>query len=130
MRSVCVGMMLCLLKASVPLFTLIHAILQMVKGKENQTMLLQELRRTHALSSEEQELQKADREFVLALKRQRDQHRAQVTTDRRHAVKRSLNSQILSTFCLPLLRPPRRKQLELKWWAQSLNSCSTPCPRS
>ncbi|XP_040912924.1 cilia- and flagella-associated protein 91 [Toxotes jaculatrix] len=48
---------------------------EMFKGKENHLELIQELRTVHALQKEEQDLQKADKELVITLKKQRDKHR-------------------------------------------------------
>ncbi|XP_054471005.1 cilia- and flagella-associated protein 91 [Anoplopoma fimbria] len=48
---------------------------KMFKGKENHLELIRELRTTHALQGEEQELQKADKGLVMTLKKQRDKHR-------------------------------------------------------
>uniref|UniRef100_A0A8D3B493 Cilia- and flagella-associated protein 91 n=1 Tax=Scophthalmus maximus TaxID=52904 RepID=A0A8D3B493_SCOMX len=48
---------------------------EMFEGKENNLDLIQELRTVHALQREEQELQGADRRVVIALKKQRDDHR-------------------------------------------------------
>lgn len=45
---------------------------EMFKSKENHLDLIQELRTVHALQTEEQDLQKADKEFVMTLKKQRD----------------------------------------------------------
>ena len=53
-------------------------VVQMFKGKENYLDLIQELRTVHALQKEEQKLQKADKELVMNLKRQRDIHRQKV----------------------------------------------------
>lgn len=50
----------------------------MFKGKENHLELIQELRTVHALQKEEQELQRADKELIIALKKQRDEQRIQV----------------------------------------------------
>ncbi|XP_040004302.1 cilia- and flagella-associated protein 91 isoform X2 [Xiphias gladius] len=47
---------------------------EMFKGKENHLELIQELRTVHALQREEQELQKADKELLITLKKQRDQN--------------------------------------------------------
>uniref|UniRef100_A0A3P8ZHK7 Cilia- and flagella-associated protein 91 n=1 Tax=Esox lucius TaxID=8010 RepID=A0A3P8ZHK7_ESOLU len=47
---------------------------QMFEGKEKHLELIQELRTTHALQKEEQELQAADRQLTLALQRDREQH--------------------------------------------------------
>ncbi|XP_055727704.1 cilia- and flagella-associated protein 91 [Salvelinus fontinalis] len=47
---------------------------QMFEGKEKRLELIQELRTTHALQREEQELQRADTQHTLALQRQREQH--------------------------------------------------------
>ncbi|XP_049450725.1 cilia- and flagella-associated protein 91 [Epinephelus fuscoguttatus] len=47
---------------------------EMFKGKENYQELIQELRTVHALQSEEQELQKADKDLIMTLKKQRDEH--------------------------------------------------------
>lgn len=51
---------------------------QMFKGKENHQELIQELRTVHALQREEQELQRADKELVITLKKQRDEHQHKV----------------------------------------------------
>uniref|UniRef100_A0A3B4H0X4 Cilia- and flagella-associated protein 91 n=1 Tax=Pundamilia nyererei TaxID=303518 RepID=A0A3B4H0X4_9CICH len=45
---------------------------EMFKGKEKHQDLIQELRTVHALKREEQELQKADKEHVMMLNKQRD----------------------------------------------------------
>lgn len=47
---------------------------QMFEGKEKRLELIQELRTTHALQREVQELQRADTQLTLALQRQREQH--------------------------------------------------------
>ncbi|XP_059199054.1 cilia- and flagella-associated protein 91 [Centropristis striata] len=47
---------------------------KMFKGKENYLDLIQELRTVHALQKEEQELQKADKELTMSLKKQSDKH--------------------------------------------------------
>ncbi|XP_060786401.1 cilia- and flagella-associated protein 91-like [Neoarius graeffei] len=49
---------------------------QMLEGAEKQLELIQELRTTHALQLEEQELQRADKEVTLALRREKEQERA------------------------------------------------------
>uniref|UniRef100_A0A673XPH2 Cilia- and flagella-associated protein 91 n=1 Tax=Salmo trutta TaxID=8032 RepID=A0A673XPH2_SALTR len=46
----------------------------MFEGKEKRLELIQELRTTHALQREVQELQRADTQLTLALQRQREQH--------------------------------------------------------
>ncbi|XP_053185008.1 cilia- and flagella-associated protein 91 [Scomber japonicus] len=48
---------------------------EMFNGKENHLELIQELRTIHALQREEQDLHKANKELVLALKKERDKHR-------------------------------------------------------
>ncbi|KAM7380373.1 hypothetical protein PAMP_003675 [Pampus punctatissimus] len=48
---------------------------EMFNSKENHLELIQELRTVHALQKEEQELQKANKELVMTLKKQRDKHR-------------------------------------------------------
>lgn len=50
----------------------------MLQGIEDRMDLIQELQTVHALQREEQELQEADRDFVLSLKEQRDNARHQV----------------------------------------------------
>lgn len=50
----------------------------MLQGIEDHKDLIQELQTVHALQKEEQELQEADRDFVLSLKEQRDKARHQV----------------------------------------------------
>lgn len=60
------------------LFTFISAVLKMFKGKEKHQDLIQELRTVHALKREEQELQKADKEHVMMLNKQRDKRRLEV----------------------------------------------------
>lgn len=50
----------------------------MFKGKEKHQALIQELRTVHALKREEQELQKADKEHVMMLNKQRDKRRLEV----------------------------------------------------
>ncbi|XP_042351125.1 cilia- and flagella-associated protein 91 [Plectropomus leopardus] len=54
---------------------------EMFKGKENNLELIQELRTVHALQSEEQELQKSDKELVMSLKKQRDKCRHKTIQD-------------------------------------------------
>ncbi|XP_073329946.1 cilia- and flagella-associated protein 91 isoform X2 [Pagrus major] len=51
---------------------------EMFKGKENHQELIKELRTVHALQREEQELQSADKELIITLKKQRDkqQHKS------------------------------------------------------
>ncbi|XP_077473676.1 cilia- and flagella-associated protein 91 [Stigmatopora argus] len=46
---------------------------QIFTGKENHLDLIKELRMAHALRAEEQQMQKADKEMVMALKRERDE---------------------------------------------------------
>lgn len=60
------------------LFTFISAVLKMFKGKEKNQDLIRELRTIHALKREEQELQKADKEHVMMLNKQRDKRRLEV----------------------------------------------------
>lgn len=50
----------------------------MFKGKEKNQDLIRELRTIHALKREEQELQKADKEHVMMLNKQRDKRRLEV----------------------------------------------------
>lgn len=50
----------------------------MFKGKEDHLDLIRGLRTVHALQGEEQELQKADKLLIMALKKQRDNHRHKV----------------------------------------------------
>ncbi|TNN04295.1 hypothetical protein fugu_001324 [Takifugu bimaculatus] len=50
---------------------------EMLQGIEDRMDLIQELQTVHALQEEEQELQDADRDFVLSLKEQRDKARHQ-----------------------------------------------------
>ncbi|XP_041857489.1 cilia- and flagella-associated protein 91 [Melanotaenia boesemani] len=54
---------------------------EMFKAKENQQALIQELRTVHALQSEEQQLQKADKELVLTLEKQRNQQRLKISQE-------------------------------------------------
>ncbi|AWP02171.1 putative protein MAATS1 [Scophthalmus maximus] len=54
---------------------------EMFEGKENHLDLIQELRTVHALQREEQELQGADRRVVIALKKQRDDHRHEASQE-------------------------------------------------
>lgn len=56
----------------------------MFKGKENHLELIRELRKVHALQSEEQEVQKAEKERTMTLKKQRDQQMQQVKYIRSH----------------------------------------------
>ncbi|XP_023192298.1 cilia- and flagella-associated protein 91 [Xiphophorus maculatus] len=46
---------------------------EIFKGKENQLELIRELRKVHALQAREQNMQKAEKDFILMLKRERDQ---------------------------------------------------------
>uniref|UniRef100_A0A674MG13 Cilia- and flagella-associated protein 91 n=1 Tax=Takifugu rubripes TaxID=31033 RepID=A0A674MG13_TAKRU len=52
---------------------------EMLQGIEDRMDLIQELQTVHALQEEEQELQDADRDFVLSLKEQRDKARHQTS---------------------------------------------------
>ncbi|XP_037646327.1 cilia- and flagella-associated protein 91 isoform X1 [Sebastes umbrosus] len=54
---------------------------EMFKGKEDHLDLIRGLRTVHALQGEEQELQKADKLLVMALKKQRDNHRHKVSQE-------------------------------------------------
>ncbi|KAF5890355.1 protein MAATS1, partial [Clarias magur] len=47
---------------------------QMLEGMEKQQELVQEMRTTHGLQKEEQEVQRAERQVTLALQRQRETH--------------------------------------------------------
>ncbi|XP_062862513.1 cilia- and flagella-associated protein 91 isoform X2 [Trichomycterus rosablanca] len=47
---------------------------QMLEGREKRLELIQELRTTHTLQREEQELLRADKQVTLALQRQRENH--------------------------------------------------------
>lgn len=50
----------------------------MLEGIEKQLGLIQELRTTHALQWEEQEVQRADKQVTLALQRQKETHESKV----------------------------------------------------
>lgn len=50
---------------------------ELFKGKENHMDLIRELRTTHALQREEQELQKTEKDRILTLKKERDQQMRQ-----------------------------------------------------
>ncbi|XP_060786404.1 cilia- and flagella-associated protein 91-like isoform X2 [Neoarius graeffei] len=52
---------------------------QMLEGVEKQLELIQELRTTHALQQEEQELQRADKQVTLALRREREKHESRMS---------------------------------------------------
>ncbi|XP_041806115.1 cilia- and flagella-associated protein 91 [Chelmon rostratus] len=54
---------------------------EMFKGKENRLELIQELRTVHALQREEQELQNAEKELIMSLKKQRDNHRHETSQE-------------------------------------------------
>ena len=56
----------------------------MFEGKENYLDLIQELRTVNALQSEEQELQKAEKDHVLTLMTQRDISRHKVKHTQAH----------------------------------------------
>lgn len=102
----------------------------MFEGKENHLDLIQELRTVHALQREEQELQGADRRVVIALKKQRDDHRHEVE----HAQAFLQTLHMLQSHHPPSLslspRPLKRRPPGPEWWASSWKACSTPCPRS
>ncbi|XP_014858713.1 PREDICTED: protein MAATS1 isoform X2 [Poecilia mexicana] len=53
---------------------------EIFKGKENQLELIRELRKVHALQAREQNLQKAEKDRILALKKLRDQQMEQAAT--------------------------------------------------
>nr|XP_004551433.1 cilia- and flagella-associated protein 91 [Maylandia zebra] len=57
---------------------------EMFKGKEKHQDLIQELRTVHALKREEQELQKADKEHVMMLNKQRDKRRLEIFQQEAH----------------------------------------------
>ncbi|KAM4730704.1 cilia- and flagella-associated protein 91 [Anableps anableps] len=46
---------------------------EMFKDKENHLELIREIRKVHALQTKEQELQKAEKEYIVSLKRERNQ---------------------------------------------------------
>lgn len=50
----------------------------MLKGMKNQMELIQELKTVNALQKEEKELQKADKELVMTMRRQREKARHEV----------------------------------------------------
>lgn len=52
--------------------------MQIFTGKENHLDLIKEMRTAHALRAEEQQMQKADKEMVMALKEERDKLRLKV----------------------------------------------------
>ncbi|XP_070832333.1 cilia- and flagella-associated protein 91 [Chaetodon trifascialis] len=54
---------------------------EMFKGKENHLELIQELRTVHAPQREEQELQKAEKELIMSLKKQRDKNRHKISQE-------------------------------------------------
>lgn len=57
---------------------------EMFKGKEKHQDLIRELRTVHALKREEQELQKADKEHVMMLNKQRDKRRLEIFQQEAH----------------------------------------------
>ncbi|XP_026867669.2 cilia- and flagella-associated protein 91 isoform X1 [Electrophorus electricus] len=52
---------------------------QMLEGRAKRLELIQELRTTHALQREEQELQRADKQVTLALQRERELHSTKIS---------------------------------------------------
>ncbi|KAM7407243.1 hypothetical protein PAMA_003122 [Pampus argenteus] len=54
---------------------------EMFTSKENHLELIQELKTDHALQKEEQEMQKANKDLVMTLKKQRDKHRHKTSQD-------------------------------------------------
>ncbi|XP_043986908.1 cilia- and flagella-associated protein 91 isoform X2 [Gambusia affinis] len=53
---------------------------EIFKGKENQLELIRELRKVHALQARGQQLQKAEKDHILMLKRERDQQMEKAAT--------------------------------------------------
>lgn len=49
-----------------------------MKGKENHLDLIGELKTVHALQSEEQNLQRAEKDRIMNLRREKDQERRRV----------------------------------------------------
>lgn len=92
---------------------LFHA--QMFKGKENRLELIQELRTVHALQREEQELQNAEKELIMSLKKQRDNHRHEVKPKDIFIYKIVPTRNSLITPCFSPPRPLKRKRLRPKW---------------
>lgn len=78
-------------------------VVQMFKGKENYQELIQELRTVHALQSEEQELQKADKDLIMTLKKQRDEHTHKVKHRGIHTQYKLHKHQTISSRLLSIL---------------------------
>ncbi|KAK5602820.1 hypothetical protein CRENBAI_025092 [Crenichthys baileyi] len=78
---------------------------EMFKNKENQLELIRELRNIHALQSQEQQLQKADKELIMTLKMQRGQqmHKASQEEARQASVVGEELAQLFDTFSKELV---------------------------
>uniref|UniRef100_A0A3Q4GYR1 Cilia- and flagella-associated protein 91 n=1 Tax=Neolamprologus brichardi TaxID=32507 RepID=A0A3Q4GYR1_NEOBR len=76
---------------------------EMFKGKEKHQDLIQELRTVHALKREEQELQKADKEHVMMLNKQRDKRRLEQEAHQAGVVGAELE-QVFDTLSKELIR--------------------------
>uniref|UniRef100_A0A3Q2PQ84 Cilia- and flagella-associated protein 91 n=1 Tax=Fundulus heteroclitus TaxID=8078 RepID=A0A3Q2PQ84_FUNHE len=86
---------------------------QMFKGKENNLELIRELRKVHALQSEEQQAQKADKAFIMTLKKERDQQMQQASQEeaRQAAVVGRDLAQLFDTLSKELVRLQEERRI-------------------
>ncbi|KAM4561423.1 cilia- and flagella-associated protein 91 [Fundulus diaphanus] len=86
---------------------------QMFKGKENHLELIGELRKVHALQSEEQQAQKADKAFIMTLKKERDQqmHQAAQEEARQAAVVGRDLAQLFDTLSKELVHLQEERRI-------------------
>lgn len=89
--------------------------MQKFTGKEDHLELIYELRTVHALQREEQELQKADKDLVMTLKKHRDKEIERVRHKDVCTYKISQTPTNLITPLFSPLRPLRRRQLRPEW---------------
>lgn len=85
-----------------------YVLIQVYNGKENHLELIHELRTVHALQREEQELQKANKELVVTLKKDRDKHRQKVK-HKQTLIHSFSFTPAPNTFITHFLSPPRHR---------------------
>ncbi|XP_028249364.1 cilia- and flagella-associated protein 91 isoform X2 [Parambassis ranga] len=86
---------------------------ELFEGKEKYLDLIQELRTVHALQSEEQALQEADKELITTLKKQRDQQRHKISEEEasRAEVVGSELEQLFDTLSKELIRLQEERRI-------------------
>lgn len=89
--------------------------MQKFTGKEDHLELIYELRTVHAPQREEQELQKADKDLVMTLKKHRDKEIERVRHKDVFTYKISQTPTNLITPLFSPLRPLKRRRLKPEW---------------